>query len=484
MNAMKKTQFDEDNALQPSSQAVRKYPRNKHLPPGPQTYQVLNAGSFQHHPIETFGHLWKTYGDLVHLPFLPGQRTLLASHPTHAERMLVTHMERYRKSALFVNNLRLVQGKGLVTSDGDLWQRHRRLMQPAFHQKHISRLHQVILDCVESLLNEWSQKMDGAVIDIAAEMTQLTLKIVSLALFSVDISDDSSALGKACRHAIEYVHYRMSTPLVLPAFLPTPRNRQFWQAKRTIDQVVQTLIHTRCQSATESFDLLSLLLAARDEAMETGNGAVERKKEGFSDRQLQDEVITLINAGHETSATVLAWIWVLLGQHPDVMVRLSQEIDQVLHGEQITPTTVSQLTYTRQVIDESLRLCPPGFGLVREAAEDDEIDGYWIPKGSTCIIASYHMFRHPDVWDNPDTFNPQRFSPDRANERHKFAYFPFGAGPHICIGKSFALMELVTILATIVQRFRVEVIHPQSFEVDPRFTLRPKYGVKVRLHHR
>ena len=480
---MRKT-IDEGSALPTSSQSVQKSPRNRHLPPGPRTYQLLNTGSFQHQPIEAFGHLWKTYGDLVHLPLLPGQRMLLASHPIHAERMLVTHMERYRKPALLVNNMGLVQGKGLFTSDGDLWQKHRRLMQPAFQQKHISRLHQVILDCVESLLNEWSQQPDGKVIDIAAEMTQLTLKIVSLALFSVDISDDSSVLGKACRHAIEYVYYRMSTPFALPAFLPTPRNRRFWHAKRTIDQVVQTVIHRRRQSETAAFDLLSLLLVARDEAMETGTGAVDRTEEGFGDRQLQDEVITLINAGHETSATALAWIWVLLGQHPDVMVRLSQEIDHVVQGERITPTTVTQLTYTRQVIDESLRLCNPGFGLMREAVEDDEIDGYWIPKGTTCIIATYHMFRHPDFWDDPDTFNPQRFSPDQANERHKFAYFPFGAGPHICIGKSLALMELVTILAAIVQRFRVEVIHPQSFEVDPRFTLRPKYGVKVRLHHR
>ena len=448
--------------------------RDRNLPPGPQGYLLIKLSKLQHQPIEYLGRMWREYGDLVRLPIMPGLTFFLAAHPAHAEHILSTHQERYVKPDVFLKPMGLVQGQGLFTSEGEFWLKQRRLMQPAFHQKQLVKLHAVMLSCVQSLLREWEDKPESEVIDIAAEMTRLTLKIVSAALFSVDISGEFDRLGQAFRTSLEYVYHRMNTPLAPPVWIPTPRNLKFRQAKQTLDRVVLGIIQSRRQDPTEQYDLLSMLLTAQDE--ETG--------EGMSDRQLQDEVITLINAGHETTATTLAWTWYLLGTHPDVMTKMHDEVQTVLNGGSPTFEKLAQLQYTRRVFDESLRLCPPGLGQPRVALEDDEIDGYFIPKESIFNIAHYFIFRHPEFWENPEQFDPDRFLPEKANQRPKFAYFPFGAGPHICIGKSFALMESTMILAAIVQRFHVELVPNQPIEIDPQFTLRPKYGIKVTVRKR
>lgn len=446
----------------------------RNLPPGPRGYALLKMSKFQQQPIESFGHLWREYGDLVRLPIMPGLTFFLAAHPDYAEHILSQHQERYGKPDLFLKSMGLMQGQGLLSSEGAVWLKQRRLMQPAFRQQQIIKLHAVMLSCVESLLCEWEEKPEGEVIDIAAEMTRLTLKIVSLALFSVDISDESSQLGQASRTALEYVYYRMMTPLALPVWIPTPDNLKFRQAKHTLDGIVAEIIRARRQNPTEHVDLLSMLLDCRDE--DTG--------EGMSDRELQDEIITLINAGHETTATALAWTWYLLGMHPNVMANVQDELETVLSRSSPTIEKLPQLQYTRRVFDEAQRLCPIGLGLPRVALEDDEIQGYFIPKGSVFSVAQYFIFRHPEFWENPEQFDPDRFLPDRVDRRPKFAYFPFGGGQHVCIGKNFALMESTTILAAIAQHFDIELVPNQSIEVDPRFTLRPKYGVKVTIRKR
>lgn len=456
----------------PSTQATKKCDRQ--FPPQPQGYLLFKLSELQDQPIEYLAHMWREYGDLVRLPIIPGFTFYLAAHPDHAEHMLSTHQERYAKPDVFIKPMSLIQGQGLFTSEGKFWLKQRRLMQPAFHQKQLVNLHDVMLSCVQSLLYEWEDKPEGEVIDIAAEMTRLTLKIVSSALFSVDISDETDSLGQAFRTALAYVYYRMNTPLALPVWIPTPQNLKFRQAKQTIDSVVLEIIRSHRQDPTNKYDLLSMLLAAQDE--DTG--------EGMSDRQLQNEVITLINAGHETTATALAWTWYLLGTHPDVMAKMQDEVKTVLNGSSPTVEKLPQLQYSRQVFEESLRLCPPGLGQPRVALEDDELQGYFIPKGSIFNIAHYFIFRHPEFWENPDQFDPDRFLPEKVNQRPKFAYFPFGGGQHICIGKSFALMESTIILAAIAQRFHIELVPHQPIEIDPRFTLRPKYGVKVTVRKR
>lgn len=447
---------------------------DRQLPPGPRRYTLLKLSELQHQPIEYLGHLWREYGDLVRLPIVPGVTFFLAAHPDHAEHILSQHQELYGKPDIFLKSMGLMQGQGLLSSEGAVWRKQRRLMQPVFRQQQLTMLHTVMLSCVESMLREWEEKPEDEVIDIAAEMTRLTLKIVSLALFSVDISDESNRVGQASRTALEYVYSRMMNPLALPTWVPTPAHLKFRQAKQLLDSTVLEIIRSRRQNPTDRVDLLSMLLACWDE--DTG--------EGMSDRELQDEIITLINAGHETTATALAWTWYLLGTHPDVMANLQDEVETVLGGISPTVEKLPQLQYTRRVFDEAQRLCPIGLGLPRVALEDDEIQGYFIPKGSIFTIAQYFIFRHPEFWENPEQFDPDRFLPEQVDRRPKFAYFPFGAGQHICIGKNFALMESTTILATIAQRFQIELVPNHSIEVDPRFTLRPKHGVKVTIRKR
>lgn len=452
---------------------VRK--RDRNLAPGPPGYILLKLSELQHQPIEYLGRMWREYGDLVRLRVMPGFTMFFAAHPDCAEHVLSKHPNRYVKPDFFLERMGLVQGKGLFSSEGEYWRKQRRLMQPAFHQQQLVNLHAVMWRCVEDLLRKWENKPEDEVIDIAVEMTQLTLKILGLTLFSVDISGESDRLGQALRTALEYVYYRLNSPLALPTWIPTFKNLKFRQAKQTLDEVVREIIQSRRQNPIEQPDLLSLLLDCRDE--ETG--------EGMSDRELQDEVITLINAGHETTATTLAWIWYLLGSHPDVMAKMHDEIQTVLNGNCPTLEKLPQLQYTRQVFDESIRFCPAGLSIApRVALEDDEIQGYFIPKGAIFIIAFYFTWRHPEFWDNPEQFNPDRFLPEQVNQRAKFAYLPFGSGPHTCIGKNYALMEATTIMAAIVQRFEIELLPNQSIEIDPRFTLRPKYGVKVTVRKR
>ncbi len=271
--------------------------------PGPSGYVLFQMSQLQSQPLEYLGGMWREYGDLVRLRVMPGLNIFLSTHPDHAEYVLSTHSANYEKPDFFLKPMGLVQGQGLFTSEGEFWQKHRRLMQPAFHQRQLVRLHSVMWECVESLLREWEENPDGEVIDIAAQMKRLTLKIVGLALFSVDISDESNQLSQALRTGVEYVYGRLTAPLSLPVWVPTQPNRQFRQAKATIDSVVLKIIQERRQRPDQSDDLLSMLMSATDE--ETGKG--------MSDFELLNEIITLFNAGHDTTATSLAWTWYLLG---------------------------------------------------------------------------------------------------------------------------------------------------------------------------
>lgn len=274
----------------------------KRLAPGPSGYLMTGISKLQQQPLEYLGGFWREYGDLVRLPMLPGLTIYLATHPDHMEHVLTTHADRYAKSNFFLKPMSQVQGEGLFSSEGAFWQQQRRLIQPAFQQKQLIKLHGIMWGCVEALLHEWAQKPADEVVDIAAEMTRLTLKIVSLTLFSVDVSNHSSRLRSALEILVDQVFLRLTNPFMPPTWVPTKTNRRFRAAKQTVDEFVLNLIQARKQRPIENIDLLSMLLAARDE--ETGKG--------MSDQQLLNEIITLINAGHETTATSLAWTWHLL----------------------------------------------------------------------------------------------------------------------------------------------------------------------------
>ncbi len=266
----------------------------------------------------------------------------------------------------------------------------------------------------------------------------------------------------------------MGSPPLVPAWLPTPRNLAFARAKRLLDRVVLGLIAARRQTASRPDDLLTLLLAAQDE--ETGVG--------MTDRQVKDEAVTLLTAGHETAGAALSWSWYLLGQHPRVQDDLHDEARGKLGGRSPTLEDLPDLPLAKAVFEEALRLYPPAWGQPREAIRPDEVNGFPIPARGIVTVCQYVTHRHPDFWDEPERFNPGRFLPGRGGARHKFAYFPFGGGPRVCIGNAFALLEGPLVLATVAQRFRVELVPGQAVVPDPTFTLRPRDGVKVLLRPR
>ncbi|MEL7241185.1 MAG: cytochrome P450 [Cyanobacteria bacterium J06573_2] len=445
----------------------------KSLPTKP-GYLLFNSKEIQSNVLNFYLRVWKEYGDIVRLPILPNYSIYMLAYPSYAEHVLSTHQELYAKSDIINKPFNLMAGENIFTSEGDFWLKHRRLMQPAFHMKQLANLANIMVSCTESFLQEWEEKPDGEVIDIEQETLRLTLNIAGQTLFSKDISNENSVLGKAFRAAFDFLDYRINAAWKEPMWIPTPRNQRFIKAKQTVDNLVLDIINYRRKNPVDNSDLLSMLMSAQDE--ETG--------EVMSDKQLLSEAKTLLIAGHETVASSLTWTWYLLAKNPDIAEKLQLELQEVLNGSSPNLEKLSKLGYTRRIFDETLRLYPPVWGILRHLKQDDEIDGYSIPKGSLVTTPAFMIHRHPEFWENPDKFNPDNFLPEKANQRPKFAYFPFGAGKRICIGQNFALMEATIIIALISQRFKLELLPNQNIEIDPTFTLRPKNGIKVKVWKR
>ena len=416
----------------------------------------------------------RQYGDIVH--FGRGSySSYFVVHPDYVKHVLQDKVRNYPKKNRFNDMLKPLTGEGLLTSDGEVWRRSRRLSQPAFHRERLAGFATNMTDATQAMLARWAPLAErGQALDVSQEMQRITLSIVGTALFSADIGADSDEMGRAVTRLFEHFNHRFRHPLSWPESVPTPRNRRFHTAIATIDSVSYRLIAERRKAATDSGDLLSMLIAARDE--ETG--------QGLNDQQIRDEVGTFLGAGHETTAVTLAWVWYLLSKHPHVERQVETEVDAVLGGRTPTVEDIPRLSYTRLVIQETLRLYPPAWGMSRGIADDDEIDGYPIPAGALMVLSPYVTHRHPAFWDNPEGFEPERFTPERVAERPRYAYFPFGGGPRQCIGNEFALMEAQLIIAMVVQRYRLQLVPGQHIEPDPIFTLRPSSGVQVTLHAR
>jgi cytochrome P450 len=304
-------------------------------------------------------------------------------------------------------------------------------------------------------------------------MMRLTLRIIGQALFTVDLDDESDTVGQAFTTVLTLLGSYLYLPFP-PLSVPTPRNQRMKASIRTLNAVVHRMITQRRQRQVEREDLLSMLLAAQDQ--ETG--------EGMSDQQVRDEVLTLLFAGHETTANAFTWAWYLLSQHPAVERRLHAELDEVLGNQVPSIEHLSRLPYTRMVIEETLRLYPPGAMLMRHAIAADVIGGYTIPAGSLVFLSPYVTHRHSDYWDEPEVFNPERFTPERVAAHHRYAYFPFGGGPHLCIGNHFAMMEAQLVLATIAQRYRLHLVPGQRVEPQVVTTIRPRDGLQMTLQRR
>jgi cytochrome P450 len=428
-----------------------------------------NLAEFRRDPLSFYRSCAREHGDVV--PFRLGpKRFLLVSDPELIRDVLATNNHAYRKIYLLRMN-RLLFGDGLLTSEGELWRRQRRLAQPAFHHQRIAGYGQVMAVEAERMLSTWR---NGETRDVHAELMDLTLRIAGRALFGADVAPYVGAVADALRVALARHVARMESLLLLPERFPTPASLQLQRAVGRLDRIVYRVIDQRRASDSHQSDLLGMLLAARDE----GDGT------GMTDRQVRDEVLTLLLAGHETTAIALTWTLYLLSRHPQVEATLAAELDRVLHGQVPAIDDLPRLAFTSQVVTESLRLYPPAWAFGREAIRDSRLGGHRVAAGTSVVMSQWVLHRDPRYYAGPEIFDPSRWAGGLAKHLPPFAYLPFGGGPRRCIGSGFAMTEAVLLLAMIAQRFRMTLSPGHPVTPWPTITLRPKHGIRMVLHAR
>ncbi len=441
------------------------------VPPGPKGNWLTGMmPEFNRDSLGFVTRLARDYGDVVRTRFLY-LTAYFISHPRDIERVLTTDNKNFIKArSLRTPFFRRIVGHGLLTSEGDFWRRQRRLAQPAFHRERTNRYGEIMVDYTERLIDGWR---DGETRDVHQDMMHLTMEIVARTLFSADVTGDAEDVGRALTEIAKPFASQATLKWILDNRLPTPAHRRFFRTVQTLDDVIFKLIGERRANGADAGDLLSMLLEAQDE--DGGR---------MTDRQLRDEVMTLFLAGQETTALALTWTWHLLMQHPEAEARLHAELAEVLDGGERQPTVADlpRLPYTEMVIKESLRLYPPAWGVGREAVNDCEIGGYPIRRGAQVFMMSWVVHRDPRFYDAPEEFRPERWAGDEARRLPKFAYFPFGGGPRVCIGNAFAMMEAVLCLVTIARRFRFSPAFGHHVTIMPAMSLRPRDGIRVVVH--
>ena len=412
-------------------------------------------------------------GDLVRIP-LPHRTGYLVNHPDGVRRVLVENHRNYGKRTRGYQVLEIVLGQGLVTSQGATWKHRRRIAQPAFHHRKIKVFLSTMDDAIASMLARWRTRYpEGAVVPVDEEMNRLTLEVVSRCLLGTDPAQDSDVFGDALTVVLHETVRRMTEAVAMPLWVPTSRNRRLGRALRQMDDEVGRVIARRRSEGGQE-DLLSMLVAARDE--ETGTG--------LTDAELRDEVLTMILAGHETTANALAWTFCLLGDAPESRLRLEEEAEAALPREAVDYEDVAALRYTGAVFHEALRLYPPLWIIGRSVEGPDVILGHAIPSDSIVFLVPYLMHRDPRFWDNPKSFDPERFLDEGASKSSKYAYFPFAAGPRSCIGQSFATLESKLVLGRLAQSLRLDPVSEAPVVPEATVTLRPKGGLPMRIHWR
>jgi len=438
--------------------------REPHPPGPPWPTAAQNTFSFLRKALDFLLEMRERYGDVVSVPTLIGPFTLIF-HPDGVRHVLRENHRNYNKDVPDYHVLSLVLGKGLLTNDGGSWLKQRRLIQPAFHRERVAAFGTLMTETALMWTQRWET---GSFIEtnkplaLTQEMSSLTLSIVAKALFGTDLSAETEGVGQA----LTTVNHLLAKGFYLPwvLLLPTPLRRRLRDARSALYTVVEQIIRERRRHRERHGDLLDMLLEARDE--ETG--------EGMTDQQVRDEVLTLLLAGHETTANALSWTFFLQAQHPHTEARLREEYQQVLNGRPAMIEDLPQLPSTRMVLEEAMRLYPPAWGLGRRALGNDEIGGYAIPKGAYVLVFPFVTHRHPAFWERPGEFDPERFSAPLAAGRHRFAYFPFGGGPRLCLGNQFALYEAQLILATILSRYQLRLLPGTVVTPEPLVTLRPR----------
>ncbi len=420
-------------------------------------------------PLRSLTHLARSYGDRVRLA--ASNRTIvLLSHPEDIRQVLVVHPQSFTKPRIRgENQLSRLLGNGLLTSEGDYHHHQRMLLQPAFHRQQLATYAQVM---VQAASDEGATWHDGATVDIAARMQQLTLRIVGETLFGTRVDETAATVHAALGTAMGTMR-RLGGPLLISftGRLPLPANRDFQRAKETLDDIITRLIVARRQSGQNTGDMLSLLLFSQDD-----------EGQGLTDGQIRDEALTLFLAGHETTANALAWTWYLLSQYPDVTARLHSELATTLGGRPPTLADLPQLTYTHQVITEAMRLYPPAWVMARQATAEVPLAEGTIHAGELVIMSQYVVQHDPRWYPNPEAFQPERWAA-MPGDMPRFAYFPFGGGPRLCIGERFAWMEAELVLATLAQQWSPRLVPGYPVVPQPLVTLRPRYGLHMTLTH-
>jgi cytochrome P450 len=422
----------------------------------------------QRDPIAFFSRAAKL-GDVVEIP-LPYYRCFLINRPELVDHVLHERYREYSKQTRGYAALRTILGNGLLTSEGSFWLRQRRLAQPAFHKEKLDAWAQIMVRDTRELVEAWRPlAQSGEAFDVHEQMMRLTLRIVGEALLSTDLTSAASEVGPAMTQILRLLADRTARLLDFPDWVPTPSHRRLFSERARLDAIVARLISAR-RAAGAGDDLLGMLMSATD--ADTG--------ERMDDQQLRDEVMTIMAAGHETTATALSWTFLLLSKAPEVEQRLREELDAVLRGREPTAADAPKLLYTSAVLHEALRLYPPVWMLARISEKEDVLGGVKIPKHTLVFFLPYLLHRRPDLWPEPEKFDPSRWLPDAVRPKSRCAFIPFSSGPRKCIGDGFALLEGQLVLATLLQRARLKIDRSHPFEPEPVITLRPLYGVKVR----
>jgi len=449
-------------------------------PRGAEAARVL-AGLLSN-PLRAYAGLTARYGDAIQFPITLRRSAYLLSRPEHAEHVLAANQDNYAKAFTY-RPLRALIGDGLLTSEGERWRQHRRLAQPAFSRRQVTAYGAIMAAAAQSLAGRWDRLPDGSALDVAGQMSRLALEIVGRALFGTGLAEDAGQVSQAMNAGQRVAVAATVLPLRWGPWSTRAVRAAARRLGGTPDGVqgpASRIIAERRTAASSNgpprSDLLEVLLSGHD-----------GDRLPLTEPEIADEVATFLLAGHETSATALAWSLALLSAYPAAREQLEQELDAVLGSRDPDPEDAAQLPWTRAVVAEALRLYPPAWTIERDALAADEVGGVRIPAGSLVAVPPYLVHRHPEFWPNPAGFDPRRFLPGGPADpatRHRYAFIPFGGGKRACIGASFAELETVLVLATIARRFRLELTAAGMPRPAAYVTLRPAGGLPMRLHHR